>query len=121
MATIELTTENFPEALAADLALVDFWAAWCGPCRMFGPIFEEVSDRHPDAVFGTVDTEEQHELAAAFRVMSVPFLMVMRDGLVLYAKPGALSVAALDDLVARVRALDMDQVRRNRAARQRPA
>jgi thioredoxin 1 len=121
MATSELTAESFPEVLAADLALVDFWAAWCGPCRMFEPIFEEVSERHPDAMFGTVDTEEQPDLAAAFRVSSVPFLLVMRDGLVLYAKPGALSVDALDDLVARTRALDMDEVRRNRAARQRPA
>jgi thioredoxin 1 len=121
MATVELTAENFPEVLAADLALVDFWAAWCGPCRMFSPIFEEVSQRHPDAMFGTVDTEEQPELAAAFRVTSIPFLLVMRDGLVLYAKPGALSPAALNDLVARTRALDLDQVRRNRAARQRSA
>jgi thioredoxin 1 len=121
MATVELTAENFPEVLAADLALVDFWAAWCGPCRMFSPIFEEVSQRHSDAMFGTVDTEEEPELAAAFRVTSIPFLLVMRDGLVLYAKPGALSPDALDDLIARTRALDMDQVRRNRAARQRLA
>ncbi len=119
MATVELTSENFPEVLAADLALVDFWATWCGPCRWFGPVFEEVSERHPDVFFGTVDTEEQHELAAAFRVMSVPTLMIMRDGLVVYSKPGALSPEALDDLVARARALDMDEVRRNRAVRHR--
>ena len=117
MATVELTTENFPEVLGADLALVDFWAAWCGPCRMFSPVFEEVSERHTDALFGTVDTEEQQELAAAFRVMSIPTLVVMRDGLVLYNRAGALSLKALDDLVARVRSLDMDQVRRDRAAR----
>ncbi|HET9258340.1 MAG TPA: thioredoxin domain-containing protein [Pseudonocardiaceae bacterium] len=121
MATVELTTENFPEVLAADLALVDFWAPWCGPCRMFGPVFDEVSERHPDVLFGTVDTEDQPDLAATFRVMSIPFLLVMRDGLVLYAKPGALSLDALDDLVARARALDMDEVRRSRAARQRSA
>jgi thioredoxin 1 len=121
VATIELTGENFAEALAADLALVDFWATWCGPCRMFAPVFEEVSERHADAVFGTVDTDEQQEIAAAFRVMSVPTLVVMRDGVVLYAKPGALSQEALEDLVARARALDMDQVRRDRAIRMRPA
>lgn len=121
MATVELTEENFAEVLAADLALVDFWAAWCGPCRMFAPVFDEVSERHPDAVFGTVDTEEQQEIAAAFRVMSIPTLVVMRDGVVLYAKSGALSLEALEDLVARARALDMDQVRRDRAARMRQA
>jgi thioredoxin 1 len=121
VATVELTEDNFAEALAADLAVVDFWATWCGPCRMFAPLFEEVSDRHPDVVFGTVDADEQQELAAAFKVMSVPTLVVMRDGVVLYAKPGALSMEALDDLVARARALDMDQVRRERAARMRPA
>lgn len=121
MATVELTEENFAEVLAADLALVDFWATWCGPCRMFAPVFEDVSERYPDAVFGTVDTEEQQELAAAFRVMSVPTLVLMREGVVLYAKPGALSLEALEDLVVRALALDMDQVRRDRAARMRPA
>ncbi|HEU0129243.1 MAG TPA: thioredoxin family protein [Pseudonocardiaceae bacterium] len=122
MATIELTKENFNDAVGeAGLALIDFWASWCRPCRTFGPIFEQVSENHPDAVFGTVDTEAQRELAAAFRVMSIPTLVIMREGLVLYAKSGALPEQALEELVRRARALDMDEVRHKRAARQRTA
>jgi thioredoxin 1 len=122
MATVELTKENFTEVVGgAGLALIDFWASWCGPCRAFGPVFEEVSERYPDAVFGTVDTEGQRELAAAFRVMSIPTLVIMRDGLILYAKSGALPQQALEDLVGRARALDMDEVRRKRALRQQTA
>lgn len=119
MATVELTKENFTEvAGGAGLALIDFWASWCGPCRAFGPVFEEASERHPDAVFGTVDTEAQRELAASFRVRSIPTLVIMREGLILYAKSGALPQQALEDLVGRARALDMDEVRRKRALRQ---
>ena len=122
MATVELTKDNFSDVVSsAELVLVDFWASWCGPCRSFGPVFEEASERHPDAVFGKVDTEAQRELATAFRVMSIPTLVVIREGLVLYAKSGALPLEALDDLLGRARALDMDQVRRNRAARQQSA
>ncbi|MGH3775052.1 MAG: thioredoxin family protein [Pseudonocardiaceae bacterium] len=122
MATIELTKENFTDVVGgAELVFIDFWASWCGPCRSFGPIFEQVSENHPDAVFGTVDTEEQRELAAAFRVMSIPTLVIMREGLLLYAKSGALPQQALEDLVGRARALDMDEVRRKRAARGKTA
>ncbi len=122
MATVELTKEDFSDVVgSADVVLVDFWASWCGPCRSFAPVFEEASERHPDVVFGKVDTEAQRELAAAFRVMSIPTLVVLREGLVLYAKSGALPLEVLDDLVGRARALDMDRVRRNRAARQQTA
>ena len=112
MATVELTTENFESVIGgADLALVDFWAAWCGPCRMFGPIFEQASEENPDAVFGKVDTEAQQELAASFGITSIPTLMIIRDNVVLYAQPGALPAAALDELITKAREVVMDEVR----------
>jgi thioredoxin 1 len=117
MATVELTGENFESVVAgAGLALVDFWAAWCGPCRMFGPVFEQASEANPDAVFGKVDTEAQQELAASFGISSIPTLMIIRDGVVLYAQPGALPAPALAELIAKAREIDMDQVRATIAA-----
>ncbi len=122
MATVEVTAENFESVVGgADLALVDFWAAWCGPCRMFGPVFERVSEQHPDAVFGKVDTEAQQELAASFGITSIPTLMIIRDNVIVYAQPGALPEPALQELITKARGLDMDQVRASIAERQATA
>jgi thioredoxin 1 len=113
MATVELTSENFDEVTSAnEMVLVDFWAAWCGPCRWFAPVFERAAERHADIVFGKVDTEAQQELAAAFGIMSIPTLMIIRDKVMLYAQPGALPEAALEELIGKAKALDMDDVRR---------
>ena len=112
MSTINLTAATFEETVAAnDIVLVDFWAAWCGPCRMFAPVYETASAFHPDLVFGKVDTEEERDLAAAAGIMSIPTLMVFRGGILLYAQPGAMPAQALDELIGAVKAADMDAVR----------
>ena len=117
MATVELSQENFNEVVSSDgLVLVDFWAEWCGPCKMFGPVYEKSSEEHADITFGKVDTEAQVELAQAFDIRSIPTLMAVRDGVVLYSQPGALPAPALEDLIGQLRAVDMEEVRAQIAA-----
>jgi thioredoxin 1 len=112
MATVELTAGNFNSTVSGDgLILVDFWAEWCGPCRMFGPIFEKMSERHPDATFGKLDTEAEPEVAASFQISSIPTLMIIRDSVLLYSQPGALPEAALEQLITKAKELDMAEVK----------
>ncbi|UJH70783.1 thioredoxin [Ornithinimicrobium sp. INDO-MA30-4] len=112
MSTVELTTETFEQTLTDnDIVLVDWWAEWCGPCKQFGPIFEEASNEHSDIVFGKVDTEAQGELAGSANITSIPTVMAFREGILVFAQPGALPANALDSLISQVKELDMDDVR----------
>jgi thioredoxin 1 len=117
MATMTLNTDNFEQTITDnDIVLLDFWAAWCGPCRMFGPVFEEASEKNADIVFGKVDTEDQQQLAATFGIMSIPTLMIFREKVLVFSQPGALPAEALENLIGQVRALDMDEVHKAVAA-----
>ncbi len=119
MPTVELTKDNFEETiLNNDIVFVDFWAEWCGPCRMFAPTFEAAAEKHPDIVFGKVDTEAQPELAGYFQIRSIPTLMVFREKVVLFSQPGALPAPAFDDLIGQVLAVDMDEVHKSIAEQQ---
>ena len=112
MATIELGAANFGDTVVTDgMVIVDFWAEWCGPCRNFAPIFEEASTKHPDIVFGKVDTEAEKQLAGEAGISSIPTLMVFRDGILLYNRAGALPGAGLEELIAAVKGLNMDEIR----------
>ena len=112
MSTIALTEETFEDAVTKDgITLVDWWASWCGPCRMFAPVFQEASEKHPDVTFGKIDTEDQQGLAGAARITSIPTLMAFRDGILVFSQPGALPATALEQVIQAVRDLDMDDVR----------
>jgi thioredoxin 1 len=119
MATVELTAANFDEVTSQDgIVLVDFWASWCGPCVRFAPVYQRASEKHSDIVFGKVDTEAQQELAAKFQISSIPTIMAVRDGIIVFAQPGALPESALESLIDQVRKLDMDDVRKQLAGHQ---
>jgi thioredoxin 1 len=118
--TVEVTSANFKQVAEKDgIVLLDWWAAWCGPCRSFAPTYEKVAQKHPDVTFGKIDTEASPDLAGAFDIRSIPTLMILRDNVLLFSQPGALPEAALEDLIRQVRGLDMDKVRAEIAAQDR--
>lgn len=123
MATLDLTKDNFEQTvLNNDLVILDFWAPWCGPCQGFAPVYEEISEKHADVVFAKVNTEAEQELAGHFQIRSIPTLMVFREKIIIFSQPGALPGSALEEIIAKAKTLDMDQIRAEIAAEeQKPA
>ncbi len=112
MSTINLTADAFEDTIAKDgMVFLDFWAEWCGPCKSFGPVFEEASEKYPDATFAKINTEVEQELSGALNIRSIPTLMAFRDGILVFSQPGALPASAFTDLITQVEGLDMDEIR----------
>jgi thioredoxin 1 len=119
MAVVELTKENFEDVVTSNsTVIVDYWAPWCGPCRGFAPVFEKVAEANPDVVFAKVNTDEEQEIAAHFQIRSIPTLMVFRDQIIVFSQPGAIPQGAFEQVVAKAKTLDMEEVRRHVAAQE---
>ena len=122
MATVNLKMDDLDKTLQDnDIVLIDFWAEWCGPCRMFGPTYEKISEKYPDIAFTKVDTEKEQALASAFGIQSIPTLAIFRDNILLYKQPGALPESALEDVIKQVQDLDMDEIRKEIAEKETEA